>query len=256
MLVIRPEQMAVFERGMAHRFEDEMVAHGKAFSPRLSEVLGEDQLRVAIRSAIARAGRHGFTLRGPIRLFVELSFLWGSGFDTDPQYPAVGALLRAGTDEMERAMSIHAEFLHYLERVSGEGAANVRRALRELSAFARRPTTYSSDGLVAAVLEEMARAFPQKVDYVGESGLRALIGEGLARSERYGFSTPRQATLVVVLMFAFGHGCTDDPLYPWISRTLNDDRVVSAAARADRLERKATTWLDHVLARFAPGPRA
>lgn len=26
-------------------------------------------------------------------------------------------------------------------------------------------------------------------------------------------------------MFSFGHGCTDDPLYPWISRTLRDERT-------------------------------
>jgi len=50
-------------------------------------------------------------------------------------------------------------------------------------------------------------------------------------------------------MFSFGHGCTDDPLYPWISRTLHDERIVNSEARAARLEKKAVTWLEHVNAR-------
>ena len=48
----------------------------------------------------------------------------------------------------------------------------------------------------------------------------------------------------------FGHGCADDPLYPWIERTLNDQAIIDAPARAKRLEKKAITWLEHVLAYF------
>ena len=72
------------------------------------------------------------------------------------------------------------------------------------------------------MLQEMTRIFPQKVAYIGEEGLTALIHEGVAEARRHGF--PRSAGKLCwwCLMFAFGHGCTDDPLYPWISRTLRD----------------------------------
>ena len=89
MLQIRKEQMLVFEQDALRRFEDEMVVHSTDFSP-LCEVIGEGQLRVALRRAMARAGGYGFTYRGPIRLFIELMFLCGSAFDTDPQYPCGG----------------------------------------------------------------------------------------------------------------------------------------------------------------------
>jgi hypothetical protein len=62
--------------------------------------------------------------------------------------------------------------------------------------------------------------------------------------------------MIVILMFAFGHGCVADPLYPWISQVLTDERITSAEARGQRLERKALTWLDHVLARPLPGGEA
>ena len=94
MLAIRPEQMKVFEDVAMRRFEDEMVEHVKsnAIRARLCKVLGDEQLRVAIRQTITRAGKFGFTNRGPIRLYIELAFLFGSDFDTDPQYPAIGKI--------------------------------------------------------------------------------------------------------------------------------------------------------------------
>jgi hypothetical protein len=95
----------------------------------------------------------------------------------------------------------------------------------------------------------MTDAFPQKAAYIGEEALTTLIQDGRAEARKFGFTTLRAEALVVVLMFAFGHGCTDDPLYPWISRTLTDERIVSTEARAMRLEKKALKWLDHVLAK-------
>ena len=77
--------------------------------------------------------------------------------------------------------------------------------------------------------------------------MTALIREGAAEARKHGFPVRGEA-LMVTLMFAFGHGCMGDPLYPWIGRTLKDEKIVDPAARAERLEKKALTWLDHVLA--------
>jgi hypothetical protein len=247
-LVIRAAQMKVFEQTGRLRFEDQMVAHSRQFSPRLCEVLGDRQLRLAVGSAIARAKGYGFTFQGPIRLFIELMFLCGGGFDTDPQYSVLGEILRESGDQMQRAERIHEASLDYLEKVSGPGAENVHQALRGLLAMARTPLEFSND-FTAVMLQHMDRVFPEKTAYIGESALQTLIGEAVVEARRYKFEPGRQTALLVVLKFAFGHSCTDDLLYPWISRTLRDARIVSPGARADRLERKAVTWLDRVVAR-------
>lgn len=256
MLSIRPEQIEVLERGTRQRFEDEMVLHGKAFSPRLSQVIGDDQLRVAVRQAIERARGFGFTNRGPIRLYIELIFLRGSDFDTDPQYPELGRILREEEDQMWRAERMFDAVNDYIAKVSGPNGVNVRAALEAVAAFARAPAAFSTAGFVPEMLREMGRAFPQKATYVGEEALAALVEEGRAAARRYGFAATRAEALIVVLMFAFGHGCIADPLYPWISQTLADEQIVDATARAARLEKKALTWLDHVLARPAGADRA
>ena len=248
MLIIRRQQIEVFEHAALRRFEDEMVVHSKEFTPNLCKVIGEVQLRVALRQAIGRAGTYGFTYQGPIRLFIELMFLCGSDFYNDPQYPALAEILSASGDQMQRAEQIYQGILDYQKKVSGPDAENTRKALGALSIFGRMPLTFSPNDFVSGMLQEMADAFPQKVAYIGNEALTALIDEGQAEARRYRFPTARGEALLVVLMFAFGHGCTNDPLYPWIARTLKDERIVDPAARAQRLEKKALTWLEHVLA--------
>lgn len=249
MLLIRPEQMKIFEQDAQRQFEDEMIAHSKDFSPRLCEVIGDDQLRVAVHSAISSAMSYGFTNRGPIRLFVEMMFLCGSAFDTDPQYYLVGEALQDSGDQMQRAEQVHEYSLDYLEKVSGLDAVNVKNALKGLGVFAKGSMNISPDNFVTDMLREMKTLFPLKVAYVGEEALTKLINEGRVEAEKYGFQTIRGQVLIVVLMFSFGHGCTDDPLYPWISRTLRDERIIDSEGRARRLEKKALTWLEHVIDR-------
>lgn len=42
--------MKAFENDALRRFEDEMVVHSKEFTPRLCKVIGDEQLRVALRA--------------------------------------------------------------------------------------------------------------------------------------------------------------------------------------------------------------
>ena len=246
-MIIRTAQMEEFSKGMSRSFEDEMVEHLAEFSPPLFKVIKEDQMRLAVRFGIEQAGKYGFDFRGPIRLYLELMLLFGSHFDTDPQYPWANAILIDDAPQMQRAEKLHEQTAQYQEKVSGEDAANTRKALEGLSVMARNPTTSAPNNFVTDIRREMNRVFPQKTSYIGEEGITALIYEGRAEAKKYNFPTVRGEGLIVVLMFAFGHGCTGDLLYPWISNTLNDEKIVDSTAREARLEKKAVTWLDHVL---------
>jgi hypothetical protein len=253
MQTMRRRQMENLAQASLQRFEDEMVEHSRAFAPKLCETIGEEQLRLAVHQIIERAESHGFSYRGPIRLMVEIMFLLGSQFDTDPQYAMVSDVLSSTDEQMVRAELLHARVDHYIEATSGPKNINVRNALESLSIFAKNPFVCSEDDFEPIMLREMSSIFPDKVAYIGQDALTALIQEAREAAKRYGFASPRAQALLVALMFAFGHGCTDDPLYPWISRTLDDARIANPEARAGRLEKKALTWLDHVLANSPQG---
>lgn len=63
-------------------------------------------------------------------------------------------------------------------------------------------------------MRELTWAFPKKAAYVGEEGLSALIRRGREESDQFGFETTRARTMIVAMMYAFGHRFAADPLYP------------------------------------------
>lgn len=248
MLFIHADQMAALKKAGLRRFEQEMVAHSREFSPHLAHVLGREQLGIAVGAAVRKARVHGFKCRGPIRLYVELTLLHGSGFDTDPQYPAFAEILGTKAAEMERAERMYAGALDYRAKVAGPGTVAAHKALSDLLAFARAPVAVSGNA-VENVIYEMNRVFPRKVAYIGEPGLRALIHEGIAECRKHRFSTFREAALIMALMFTLGHRCTEDPLYPWIEQSLRDGEPSEPTERAQRLEKAAETWIAQMAGR-------
>ena len=251
MLSISAAQMAVFEAAALSRFVDDMVAHSHRFSPKLSNVLGAERLRAAVRAAIARAEGYGFSNRGPARLFVELSFLFGSSFDDDPQYPWAAVALAGLDDQMERAAALYDQTLVYQARVTDEDAAHTWVALRRLQQWKPESEESPRDQILLDAVDVLSDLFPEKAAFVGGAGLKALAMRGLAVADAAHLLTWRGALLMTALMFGLGQGCADDLLYPWINRTLNDPRIVDADARAARLERKALVWLERVLTGYS-----
>lgn len=252
MLVIRTEQMDVFKKTALQSFEDEMVEHLAQFSPPLYKVVGEEQMRKVIQLGMSQAEQYGFTHRGPVRLYLELMLLFGSYFDTDPQYPWAAEILtnqESGT-QMQRAERLYEKTMDYRQKVAGAEDVYTLEALKKIVVFAKQPFTISTDNFIPAIQREIEYIYPQKAAYVGKAGLEALIRKGVDGAQRQQFMTERSMGLVVVLMLAFGHGCGKDPLYSWIAKTLQDEKILDAKARAEILERKAMTWLEHVLSNF------
>lgn len=247
MLKMRNEQLDRLKFVALERFENEMVDHASLFSPRLYEVIGEDQMRHAVKRALGRARTYGFTCRGPMRLYVELMLLYGCDFDSDPQYSVVGGMLRAPQDQMRKAEEIFVHAVYYQEKVAGSNAERVFKALEFLAQVARS-ADYRPRGSVDELCGALTRAFPEKAEYVGQDNLLALIQRAFHECYELQFDSPRARMLVAAMMYAFGHGFACDPLYPWISRTLKNERLETPDARAARLEKRALTWLDHVLA--------
>ena len=257
MLRIHNEQIAQFRERARTAFEEEMRAHLAQFSPPLYRATGEAGMMATIRLGLRGAAGHGFTLRGPLRLYLELMLLFGSKFPSDPQYPVLREVMQdcdAGS-QMQRADRLFAATMDYRRSVGGPDDEYTLRALRRIYSEAQDPARFTRPREAADILADLARIHPEKLAHLGEAPLLALIDGAVARARGLPGSTPRGETLLVVMMLAFGHGCAEDPLYPWIGATLAR-AVDEGAAWPQRLERKAMTWLRHVLAHFDGGTRA
>ena len=255
MLIIRREQFDALSRSVMGTFEQEMLVHLAGFSPPLFKAVHEQQMKEVVRFGISRASEYSFTFRGPVRLYLELMLLFGSHFDTDPQYPWASEILqdREFAPQMQRAERLYDRLCDYRTKVAGPQDVYTLQALQKLSILAEQQLSVTQANFFPAILAEMARVYPQKTAYVGTDAMTALIGKGAAAAQTYAFSSDRAVALPTVLMFAFGHGCFEDPMYSWIGRTVNDATISDAEARAKRLEKRALTWLNHVLAYFSEG---
>lgn len=253
MLRITSHQYDVLKADALSTFEASMIERCSELSPLHAAVLGEDGLLAFIRAAKDKAASHGFTNIGSARLFIELSVLFGSGFDADVQYPWARESLGSGDPgtQIGRAKTLFERSSEAAARIYGPNHSEMMGALRRLQALLLALPPLQADDFPAAVLSEMARVHPQKFNYVGAPALRVLIKAGAIEAKARGLSELPDFLLVIFLMFAFGQGCPNDPLYPWIARVLGSDKISTPTLRATQLKEKALIWIRAVVANKA-----
>lgn len=250
MLVIRKEQIRAFAQAARLAFEKDAAVHLRSFSPHHCVMIGEKNLRRVIHLGIARAAEYGFTCFGPVRFYLEMMFLLGSGFDTDPQTPVwMGEILRSRDmgDELDRADCIYERSLDYFAKVAGPDNVHAIAAQRNVAEMIQRLPQYTVQTLPQQLIYQMEVAYPQKCLYLGEAVLQRLIREGVDTATALGMREERSLALFCILMFTFGHHFADDPLYPWAWRILKDAEIVHPDDRAARLHAAALQHFEQLL---------
>lgn len=230
------QQMRAFESTARDRFADEMVAHLRTFAPHRCGSLPDASLYGAVEAGVRRSDAYAMRRRGPIRLFLEAMVLLGHEFDSDPVHRVIAARLRGPEDEMVRARHMYDELLKYRDRVTSPDGSNLRAGLAGLIAAAQGDE-------VAADPRALAAAFPAKAEHAGEHGLRALAQRATHEAHARGLGSPRAQGVLLVTMFALGHGVLGDWSYPAIAAAIAgrrdvDDRF-AAAALAELIRERA-----------------
>ena len=230
-----------------------MRLHLWQFSPRHCEVIQDTGVREVVKVGIQRAGDCAFTRRGPIRLYLELMFMFGSEFGTDPQHAWAAQALdpSLADDEMFRAQLLFEAAQYYLARVSGPNHRYAAESLRQTRrAIDKSPASLDMgpDDLAPALKSALRSVYPEKADYLGEQGLCTIIKLGFETAATHLVHSARAMAFFVFLVFALGHGVTDDPLYPWVRSALRNALISDPHDRAARLEARATVYLDRVIA--------
>lgn len=248
MLRISSGQVDVFRAVTVSRFEATMMERCATLAPGRCAELGDVGLRVAVQAAVARAASHGFTWTGPVRLFVELCLLLGSGFDSDVQHPFARERLAARGTQMQRAARLHVRAVAALREIRGPGGRHDEAALWRLRELvASRTALQPHRDIAGALLGTMAYVHPEKYAHVGEPALRSLIEHAESEARWHGIPGPEGVLLIAGLMFALGHSCLDDPFHPWISACIDHERHADRSLVGEQLRRQALARLGHVL---------
>jgi hypothetical protein len=107
MVIIRKEQMNVFARPVAADLACRIRTHVTRTFPAQCDALGEAEVRRRVRAGIARARGYGLQSHYDILRFVDLLFVLGPDFDSDPDLPWAKEILtdpsaRDGSERLDR----------------------------------------------------------------------------------------------------------------------------------------------------------
>jgi len=85
--------MKIFNNYMLSHFEKSMVVHLYNVFPNDCNALGETEVRNIVHYGIERARFYGIVIEQDVSKFINLMFLFGRDFDTDPAFPWAAKIL-------------------------------------------------------------------------------------------------------------------------------------------------------------------
>ena len=180
-------QMRALASAQVDRFARDMEVHCGRVFPRTHASLQGPELTAAVRSAIDRAISHGFNQQGSVRLYIELSFIFGHRFDIDPLTPWVAPILDryAKDDPLSAAEALYSVSLEWIEQTHGPGNSHLLAALHTLRAVTQQRIG-GSEGWRS---DTLARVYPQKVEALGAAGMQRFLVEAQARIDPLGLAS-------------------------------------------------------------------
>ncbi|MFO7613393.1 MAG: hypothetical protein R6W71_02005 [Bacteroidales bacterium] len=249
MLTIRKDQVRVFEEQKLKAFIDEMVKHISEFSPEQFEIIKEPDVRKIISLGIQTAESYGFTLRGPLQFYLEMMFMLGSDFDTDPQYMWIREMLmdKSEKDQMKRADLLYDKVIDFLDQMMGEDYEYEIGALKKFVMIPFSDFQEFNNESPAEYVLKIKELFPEKVNLIDEQSFYQLHEHSSSLSRKLSISVDGGIAISFSLMFIFGHGCFTDLQYPWIKNTIHGSAGISAAEINHRLYSKMMIFFEKAL---------
>lgn len=254
MFRVKKTQMDAFAQAMAlEQLESDMLVHLPEFSPGDVEPLGKAGMLRVVRLGIERARAYGVTNPAMLRSYVELMFMFGSFFDTDPFLPWAGEVLRdpelAG--QVERTRLLYEKTCWYQQSVAGPDRRVALQVLQDLSGGSVDGFSFDDPRIASEIQRAVWNIHGSRGSYLGEPRLRQLAVEATESARRHGLGAARDVVLVALMMFMLGHGFAEDPLYPWVIVTLGDAPGEDMGARSRRLNEGFQGYLEQVLSQVA-----
>jgi hypothetical protein len=207
---------------------------------------------------LAKASSYGFELRGPAQLYIDCCLLLGVDFDTDAQYVHFKPLLdemkqfkAAPASQLTHADKLYAEISTYYDQVIGENAEYYDLALAKIIELAERTFDFKNDSFNERLYDELVLLYPEKTQFIAEQSIKLFIEQQLALLEQWQVTDLDSKAFYVLLSFFIGQGAAQDGFYPWIAKTLNDDKLPTMTERLLKLRNRSLVWLNAALANNA-----
>ena len=238
MLLIRKEQMKIFESYASDIFVNSLVEHIREFFPNHYNLFGERQSRKVVLYGVKRADARGFDTERNVCLYLDAMLILGSNFDDDIQLPWVADILddKNLNDPVSRMDTLIDAALNYFEKVAGPNNRHLNRTFltmqRESEKMFSLPVSNAFEEHVVDLLRWIC---PNKFETVGEDRIRKMVELGTNLANQHRLTGNFGKIVYIAFMFILGSGFDRDPQFSWANQNLNDPRPLPPESRADML---------------------
>jgi hypothetical protein len=117
LLRVRNELAEIIADPLYADLPTHMVAMLEKIFPQKYREVGAERLRTLVPDGVRRVGEYGIVTRHGQLLFLGLMFMFGSGFDTDPQWPDLAnVLMEPDLTPQAKVEKLHQLVLDYVEK--------------------------------------------------------------------------------------------------------------------------------------------
>lgn len=243
MLKISQAQRKSFESTSALKFEQSISAYLKSLAPEHTKAKGDESLLSFIRSARKRALTFNITQTDTTRVWLELSMFLGIDFPNDPQFYFAKEILEQEEDELLRMRRLHRKAYKFILSSNGPSSSSFHSALKRAASFDfsnKLEQGTSNDSDIVYLLRDL---WPEKFKMVGVTNMQEFVEACRINAKAQRLDAGAGHIILSILSFFMGVGCTTDPQYPWLSKSIE----VSGQKAVEKLYKRSHIYLKVVL---------
>jgi hypothetical protein len=237
MLVIRTEQIAVLREDAGRQFVAQLVAHSQRFFAAQCRHAGEQAVTATVELALQLSRAGGWRARREVALYLNLMWMLGSHFESDPRYAGLLGAATAAATGFDRLLAGTRRANDGLDVVQGPDNARLLRMLVRVRDL--EPDSLPAADAVAAWLARLAPGHAEQDANAIALAERAAADIGARR--RLGGDAAHAVLALLALLL--GSAFDRDPQFPWAMRVF-DERGDAAARLLAQARRYAQALLD------------
>ncbi|MCL1029417.1 hypothetical protein [Serratia silvae] len=248
------EQFECFRKYTVENYVLELSMKIDSAFPYLKKTLGDECFKQAISGGVIKAEKIGFSERGPVQLYVSLLIVFGSGFETDPQYAWFSKVMdeNKSLPQLEQADFLFEKVRCYLDEIGGESERHLLNCASKLLHLDFEKVNIRHENYINDIHELLIKLHPQKYLSTPKDDITILIQQGIIKANNiYGFDNTNHVALIVLFMFFMGHQFDQDPFYQWIDQSKFLQYRHNSQLLANKFESRAKIWLQAALQNHA-----
>ncbi|PHM39618.1 hypothetical protein Xmau_02624 [Xenorhabdus mauleonii] len=243
------EQCNKLKNHAFNAYLDELVVHCNEYFPYLEIKLGKEGLKAALTDAVEKAKNDGFDQRGAVQFYIDMLILFGSEFQTDPQYFWIRKILdnHPHLGQLEKTTLLYHEVTRYLNEVHGEQDEHLKTSIFKfqninIEDLNTQWHTYESN--VGTLLNSI---YPQKYRYIKQENIRKLIQLGIEKSNQHGIENAVHSALLTLIMFLLGHEFDQDIFLPHLNKRIFKQYYSDIESPIIKIEKQTKDYFEILL---------